>query len=226
MKLLAIDTSTEACSAALAIDDAVTHTRFELAPQQHAELILPMVDQLLREADLRVGELDGLAFGQGPGTFTGVRIAAGIIQGIALGAELPIVPVSSLAALAQGLFSERGQAQVLAAIDARIGEIYWGAYQVDERGILMAVQAQCVGKPDTVPVPVAGRWFGAGTGWDSYGPILRERLGGDRLLGIEPRRYPHAREVAVLGIEAFKAGHGVVQAEYALPAYLRDKVVN
>lgn len=185
-----------------------------------------MLDQLLREADLRVGELDGLAFGQGPGTFTGVRIAAGIIQGIALGAELPIVPVSSLAALAQGLFSERGQARVLAAIDARIGEIYWGAYQVDERGILMAVQAQCVGKPDTVPVPVAGRWFGAGTGWDSYGPILRERLGGDRLLGIEPRRYPHAREVAVLGIEAFKAGHGVVQAEYALPAYLRDKVVD
>ena len=185
-----------------------------------------MVDYLLREADLRVGELDGLAFGQGPGTFTGVRIAAGIIQGIALGAELPIVPVSSLAALAQGLFSERGQARVLAAIDARIGEIYWGAYQVDERGILMAIQAQCVGKPDTVPVPVAGRWFGAGTGWDSYGPILRERLGEDRLLGIEPQRYPHAREVAVLGIEAFKAGHGVVQAEYALPAYLRDQVVD
>jgi tRNA threonylcarbamoyladenosine biosynthesis protein TsaB len=225
LKLLAIDTSTEACSAALAIDNAVTHTRFELAPQRHAELILPMVDHLLREADLRVAELDGLAFGQGPGTFTGVRIAAGIIQGIALGAELPIVPVSSLAALAQGLFSERGQARVLAAIDARIGEIYWGAYQVDERGILMAVQAQCVGKPDTVPMPVAGRWFGAGTGWDSYGPILRERLGGDRLLGIEPRRYPHAREVAVLGIEAFKAGHGI-QAEYALPAYLRDQVVD
>jgi tRNA threonylcarbamoyladenosine biosynthesis protein TsaB len=225
LKLLAIDTSTEACSAALAIDNAI-YTRFELAPQRHAELILPMVDQLLREADLRVGELDGLAFGQGPGTFTGVRIAAGITQGIALGAELPIVPVSSLAALAQGLFSERGQAKVLAAIDARIGEIYWGAYQVDERGILMAVQAQCVGKPDTVPVPVAGQWFGAGTGWDSYGPILRERLGGDRLLGIEPRRYPHAREVAVLGIEAFKAGHGVVQAEYALPAYLRDQVVD
>jgi tRNA threonylcarbamoyladenosine biosynthesis protein TsaB len=225
LKLLAIDTSTEACSAALAVDNAVTHTRFELAPQRHAELILPMVDHLLREADLRVGELDGLAFGQGPGTFTGVRIAAGIIQGIALGAELPIVPVSSLAALAQGLFSERGQARVLAAIDARIGEIYWGAYQVDERGILMAVQAQCVGKPDTVPVPVAGRWFGAGTGWDSYGPILRKRLGGDRLLGIEPRHYPHAREVAILGIEAFKAGHGI-QAEYALPAYLRDKVVD
>ena len=225
MKLLAIDTSTEACSAALAIDNTVTHTRFELAPQRHAELILPMVDQLLREADLRVDELDGLAFGQGPGTFTGVRIAAGIIQGIALGAKLPIVPVSSLAALAQGLFSERGQAKVLAAIDARIGEIYWGAYQVDERGILMAIQAQCVGKADTVPVPVAGRWFGAGTGWDSYGPILRERLG-DRLLGIEPQRYPHAREVAVLGIEAFKAGHGVVQAEYALPAYLRDQVVD
>jgi tRNA threonylcarbamoyladenosine biosynthesis protein TsaB len=225
LKLLAIDTSTEACSAALAIDNAVTNTRFELAPQRHAELILPMVDQLLREADLRVDELDGLAFGQGPGTFTGVRIAAGIIQGIALGAELPIVPVSSLAALAQGLFSERGQARVLAAIDARIGEIYWGAYQVDERGILMAVQSQCVGKPDTVPVPVAGRWFGAGTGWDSYGPILRERLG-DRLLGIEPQRYPHAREVAVLGIEAFKAGHGVVQAEYALPTYLRNQVVD
>jgi tRNA threonylcarbamoyladenosine biosynthesis protein TsaB len=223
LKLLAIDASTEACSAALALDRTIL-SRFELAPRRHAELILPMVDQLLAEAGMSVHALDGLAFGCGPGAFTGIRIAAGVIQGIALGADLPVAPISSLAALAQGIFSEAGQAHVLAAIDARMGEVYWGAYQAEAQGILRPIQPECVCRPALAPLPSHGRWFGVGTGWGIYGDTLGARLG-DRLLGRAPDRYPQAREVAILGLEAFTQGH-VVAAEQALPVYLRDKVVD
>src|SRR3569833_3307602 len=133
MKLLAIDTATEACSAALYLDGAV-NKRYVLAPREHALLILPMIDELLRDANLSPLELDAVAFGRGPGAFTGLRIAAGVAQGIAYGADLPVVPVSSLAALAQGCYRERGVTRVLATIDARIGEVYWGAYRLGSDG--------------------------------------------------------------------------------------------
>lgn len=223
LKLLAIDTSTEACSAALVIDRAIL-TKFELAPRRHAQLILPMVDQLLGEAGLSVRELEGLAFGRGPGSFTGIRIAASLIQGIALGADLPVAPISSLAALAQGIFSATQQPHVLVAIDARIGEVYWGAYQADDHGIMRPVQSECVCSPASAPLPTHARWFGGGTGWGIYADLLGQRLGG-RLLGVAPDCYPHAREVAILGIDAFSRG-SVVEAEQALPVYLREKVVD
>jgi tRNA threonylcarbamoyladenosine biosynthesis protein TsaB len=223
LKLLAIDTSTEACSAALAIEHTIL-TRFELAPRRHTELLLPMVDQLLGEAALSVHELEGLAFGRGPGSFTGVRIATGVIQGIALGTDLLVAPISSLAALAQGVFSKTGQPQVLAAIDARINEVYWGAYQADEQGIMRASQPECLCSPTAAPLPAHGRWFGGGTGWGIYADLLGPRLG-DRLLGVAPDCYPHAREVAILGLDAFNCG-SVVEAGQALPVYLREKVVD
>jgi tRNA threonylcarbamoyladenosine biosynthesis protein TsaB len=221
MKLLAIDTSTEACSAALYIDGEVA-TRYQLAPREHARLILPMIDGLLSEAGVSLVGLDALAFGRGPGSFTGVRIATGVIQGLAYGAGLPVVPVSSLAALAEGVRRERQQTQVLAAVDARIGEVYWGAYQVDERDQMVVVGAEQVCPPQAVPGPATGLWFGAGSGWAAYTDTLKTQVGA-RLGGFDGHCYPQAADVARLAITALVAGEAV-DANQALPVYLRNKV--
>ncbi|MGB5065729.1 MAG: tRNA (adenosine(37)-N6)-threonylcarbamoyltransferase complex dimerization subunit type 1 TsaB, partial [Candidatus Competibacter sp.] len=129
MKLLALDTATDACSAAVWVD-GVVHERYELAPRRHAALILPMIEAVLAEAGLRPAQLDAVAFGRGPGAFTGVRIAVGIAQGIAFAADLPVVPVSTLAALALGVGRETGHARLAVALDARMSEVYWGTYVV------------------------------------------------------------------------------------------------
>ena len=164
MKLLAIDTSTEACSAAVLIDGEIRE-RYRLAPREHTHLILPMIDELLRESDLKVGGLDAVAFGRGPGAFTGLRIAAGVVQGIAFGADLPVVPVSSLAALAQGGYRETGACRVLAAIDARIQEVYWAACEFDDAGQLQMIGDEVVCSPEQVPIPGGDDWHGVGSGW-------------------------------------------------------------
>lgn len=220
VKLLAIDTSEDACSAALLIDDAVTE-RFELAPRRHSELILPMMEALLVDAGLGLGELDALAFARGPGSFTGVRIAASIIQGSALGAGLPVVPVSSLQALAQGGRRECGAAGVLAALDARMHEVYWGAYRVDTGGIMRAVIEEAVYAPSRVAVPDGDGWIAVGSGWRSYA----ESLGACCVVGpgIRGDALVHAQDVAVLGRALFDEGQ-TVTAEQALPVYLRDEV--
>lgn len=222
MKLLAFDTATEACSAALLVDGEVRE-RHEIAPRRHAELLLPMLESLLAEAGLTLSQMDALAFGRGPGAFTGLRIAAGVAQGIALGAELPVVPVSTLAALAQGCHRERGADQVLAGIDARMGEVYWGACRLGGQGVMEAAGEECVCPPQAVPMPPPGTWTGFGTAWRAHGERLARRLG-DRLAGYEGERYPQARDIAVLGARAYQAG-GAVDAGRALPVYLRDKVV-
>jgi len=129
MKLLALDTATDACSAAVWVD-GVVHERYELAPRRHAALILPMIEAVLAEVGLRPAQLDAVAFGRGPGAFTGVRIAVGIAQGIAFAADLPVVPVSTLAAVALGVGRETGYARLAVALDARMSEVYWGTYAV------------------------------------------------------------------------------------------------
>ena len=142
MKILALDTATEACSAALLSGDGSVYERHDIAPRRHAELILPMVDGILTEAGLGLNDLDAIAFGRGPGAFTGVRIAAGVTQGLALGAGLPVIPVSSLAALAQPALGKA--AIVLPAIDARMGEVYWAAYESDQDGLVTALAGEQV----------------------------------------------------------------------------------
>lgn len=221
MKLLAIETASEACSAALYLDGALSE-RYALAPREHARLILPMVDELLREADLSPSVLDAVAFGRGPGAFTGLRIAAGVAQGIAFGADLPVVAVSSLAALAQGLYRERGAARVLAAIDARIGEVYWGKYEADAAGLMILRGEERVVPPGEVSLPEGGDWYGVGSAWGIYGDSLRTRLSG-RLATIDAARYPRASDVAVLAAAAYRRGEAV-SAELAAPVYLRDEV--
>lgn len=221
MNILALDTSTEACSAALAMGDTISE-RFEIAPRGHSQLILPMLHALLQEAGITLSAIDAIAFGCGPGAFTGLRIAAGIAQGVAFGASLPVIPVSSLAALAQGATTKTGAKKILAAIDARMGEVYWGAYQCADNGLVELHGCEGVYAPEQIPLPEGEKWFGAGSGWETYGTDLQTRLS-NLLTGYESDHYPHAADVARLGMESFKQGI-TVSAELALPVYLRNEV--
>lgn len=220
MKLLAIETATEACSAALLLDGDI-RLRHTVEPRRHAELILTMTEQLLAEASLGLRDLDGIAFGRGPGAFTGVRIAVGVVQGLAFGADLPVVPVSTLQALAQGALRETGHARVLAAIDARMGEVYWGAFIAGEDGLLVPAGEEGVFPPEAVPIPDSGEWFGTGTGWAAHGEALKRRL--QREVPFEGERLPSAWDVALLAAPRLRRGEGLAP-EQALPVYLRDQV--
>lgn len=219
MNLLAIDTSTEACSAALHVDDA-TMALYELAPRRHAELILPMVDQLLTEAEITLADLDAIAFGRGPGSFTGVRIATGVAQGLAFAAALPLIPISSLAALAQ---AAAGKAEYIAAIiDARMGEVYYGLYRGNDAGIMSEMQADQVLAPGQIRVNNIPGCFGVGSGWAAYGETLVKAFG-KHLTGFAAERYPDARHMVPLALQAFR--HGELESpEDAAPVYLRNKV--
>ena len=217
--LLAIDTATESCSAALLCGDGLIE-RSELAPRRHAELILPMIESLLAEAGISRRQLDGIAVGRGPGAFTGVRLAISVAQGLALGLDIPVVPVSSLAALA--LDAPADDAAVLAVIDARMGEVYAGAFRRSADGLVEAIADETVGLASALILPQSIQWYVVGSGWDAYRDALAARL------PAPPRwadgaRYPQARAVARLAAPQFAAGRGVAP-EFALPVYLRDKV--
>ena len=232
MKLLAVETSTEACSAALYID-GIVNERFELTPKEHTRLILPMIDSLMADAGLKPQQLDALAFGCGPGSFTGVRIATGVIQGIAFGADLPVVPVSTLAAIAQDFFDnnkaqgERLKAELatfnvaFTAMDARMGEIFWGVYQRDEQGFAELIGKESVTPAADVEFPdLIG--VGVGSGWGVYSQELMTRLAG-RVSYCEIDNLPRAGAIARLGARGFEQGLAVA-VEQAMPVYLRDKV--
>jgi tRNA threonylcarbamoyladenosine biosynthesis protein TsaB len=216
VKLLALDTSTEACTVALLIDGRILE-RFELG-MRHAERILSLVDEVLAEGGVSLGSLDALAFGRGPGSFTGLRIGAGVVQGLAFGTDRPVVPVSSLAALAQG---QRGD-RILAAFDARMQQVYWGAYVRTPEGMVELSGEECVVAPDAVPLPPGQDWCGAGSGWDVYHAVLTTRLAG-QLAGWTPKAFPRAGDVARLALPLFASGRAV-RAEEAVPVYIRDEV--
>jgi tRNA threonylcarbamoyladenosine biosynthesis protein TsaB len=221
MKLIALETSTEACSAALLLDGEAAE-RYQIAPQQHNKLILPMIESLLAEAGLKLTDMDALAFGRGPGSFTGVRIATGVVQGLALGADLPVAPVSTLAAMAQEAFAETAWDFAFPCIDARMDEVYWGVYRRNACGLAELDGEEAVTDAGAVVFPDAATGLGIGSGFGTYETVLRERLGG-RVAGIAPDRFPRAAWIAKLGAEVFRQG-GCVIAEEAQPVYLRDKV--
>lgn len=221
MKLLALETATEACSAALYLDGEISE-RYQIAPRQHTALILPMVDELLAEAGLSPRQLDAIAFGCGPGAFTGVRIATGVVQGVAFAADLPVVPISTLATLAQGARREFGWMRVAAAIDARMAEVYWGAFEDDGAGIMHPVAEEQVVAPGQVPSLEGSDWYGIGSGWQSYANELSACQDGN-LISTNGAYYPHAQDVATLAVAAYGRGE-TVPAEKALPHYLRDNV--
>lgn len=221
MKILALETATEACSAAV-LSDGTLVERYQIAPREHNRLILPMIGEVLAECNLSLGQLDAIAFGRGPGSFTGVRIAAGVAQGLALGLDLPVLPVSTLAALSLDAMLTESVDRAFACIDARMHEVYWGVYERLADGDLQVLGVETVCPPESIPVTAVTTGVGIGSGWATYPDLLRERIGGG-LAGVLPDRFPRAAVLARLGAVAFLKGGGL-PPEQAQPVYLRDNV--
>jgi tRNA threonylcarbamoyladenosine biosynthesis protein TsaB len=213
MRVLAFDTSTEWCSVAVG-DGARWHAHDERAGQSHSERLLPMIRAVLADAGWGLSDLDGIAFGAGPGSFTGVRIGCGVAQGLALGSDLPVVPVPTLAAIA----AASGRARVLACLDARMREVYVAAY-VRRQGIWTEVAAPAVMAPAAVTLPGDGGWFGAGGGYAAY-PDLGPRL---CLVAVDSTIRPGAAAIGELALPSLLAGNGVPAGD-ALPLYVRHRV--
>lgn len=235
MKILALDTSTDYCSVALWLDGA-TSVRETRAGQSHSSIVLGLIDEVLQEQRVQLRELDAIAYGEGPGSFTGLRIACGVVQGLAFGGDLPVVGVGTLLAMAHGSGAER----VVCCVDARVHEIYHAAYcrvaatSEGTKGnqsfpsvtfhpsLWEEVRSPSVCAPGAAPELEGGGWLGCGNGFAVYREALEGRYGG-QLAAIEPERYPHAREIAALAVPLVESGH-TGGAESAAPLYLRDKV--
>jgi tRNA threonylcarbamoyladenosine biosynthesis protein TsaB len=239
-KILAIETSTEVCSVALTYDDNVTEL-FETVQRQHAHVILTMIETLLAKFNLSLEQLDAIAFGCGPGSFTGLRVAASVVQALAFAAELPVIPVSSLQTCAQSAHSELAAEKVLLAVDARMQDIYWGAYRLDEQGLMQAIFPDTLCKPEAAKCPdeskdlsslpqtrerarvrapeEAPHWTAVGNAWEIYQKELSSSCSNcvDR---IEPNIIPHAKDLLKLAIALLQQGKWL-PAEEALPVYLR-----
>lgn len=225
MNYLAIDASTEACSVALQFNNQVA-TQYELCPQSHSLHLLPMVDKVLKQLDCQLGDLDGLIFGQGPGSFTGVRIGVGVTQGLAFAADLNVVGVSTLQAMAQLAYSQHQQSQVLALIDARMGEVYCGYYALDENSVMQAQLPDAVLAPQLVRehltpyLSTDQQVYGVGTGWQAYPQHLAALMSNGESPDI---LFPTAQAMLTIGELGFRNGKGVC-AELAQPVYVRDTV--
>lgn len=219
--ILALDTATEACSVALWADGAVLE-RAAVPGRGHAELLLPMVRALLDEAGVTLARLDAVAFGRGPGAFTGVRIAASAAQALAFGLDRAVVPVSDLRALALGAMRQGSAERVLACLDARMAEVYVGAFIADA-GLPRALDAERVVAPAAITLPEVGDWHGAGHGFRAD-PGLADRLGipADR---VAAGLLPAAGDIVRIAAAEFAAGGGLDPAQ-ALPVYLRDDVAH
>ena len=195
MRILAIDTATEACSVAL-WNDGKLCAHFEECPREHTQRILPLVKMILTEGNTSLNNLDALAYGRGPGSFTGVRIGIGIAQGLALGAELPMIGVSTLATMAEGAWRNTGATRVLAAIDARMGEVYWAEYTRDEQGVWHGEESEAVLTPEAAGErmkQLSGEWATVGTGWQGAA-ACRGRYAAHRPSAAGCRQYRGGRE--------------------------------
>ncbi|MFP5424054.1 MAG: tRNA (adenosine(37)-N6)-threonylcarbamoyltransferase complex dimerization subunit type 1 TsaB [Gammaproteobacteria bacterium] len=216
--LLALDTATEACSVALLHNGQVL-SHYEVIPRLHAQRLLPMIKQLLADAEVPLSALDAIAFGRGPGAFTGVRIAIGVVQGLAFALERPVLPVSNLAVLAQRSLREHGAQQVAAAIDARMDEVYWGCYRA-EQGEMRLAGVEAVLPPERACLPgdASGDWFAAGTGWGTFAARIPVAVSGQ-----DAAMLPHAEDLLSLARFAWARGEAL-DADLAQPVYLRDQV--
>ncbi len=216
MKVLALETSTEYCSVALWQDGVLT-CKSESVGQKHSEMLMAMLDAVLKEAGVKLVQVDGIAFGAGPGSFTGVRIACGVTQGLALGAGLPVIGICTLLALAEG----SGKDKVIAALDARMAEVYFAVYEKRD-GVWQTVCAPCLCLPQATPAVQGTGWHGAGSGFAAHGTVLQQRYDG-QLADIDAACVPQATAIAALAAPMFTAGLGLDAAQ-AMPLYLRDKV--
>jgi|SRR5699024_1161322 len=218
MKMLALDASTEALSVAVH-DSAQPQTareHFEIAPRAHATRLLPLAQQLLADQGWSLTQLDGLAFGRGPGAFTGLRIAAGLVQGLAYGVHLPVVPVSTLQALAARTLARHACTHVQVVQDARMGEIYAAEYR-HQSGRVACIGAERVLAPSGLEIFHREGWRHAGNGW----PVVA--TAGAQALPAVAEQWPHAADMAAIGCVALAVGAGVDAAQ-ALPSYVRDEV--
>ncbi len=218
-RLLAVDTATEACSVALGNSGRVVEEHL-YGPREHMQQLLPMIEALLDEAGVSLRDLDAIAFGRGPGSFTGVRIGLGVVQGLAFATQLPLIPVSTLATLAQSAVNDELQPsdRILAAIDARMDEVYWGWFELNAERRVVAVGEERVSPPQLVTPAEAGvDWIGVGSGWRH---ASRLPTGARR---IDAELLPHASALLHLALPLWEQGQ-TVSAEAAVPVYLRDDV--
>jgi len=228
MFILALESTTEACSVALLQDNIITE-QFEIAPRQHTNLLLSMIDNLLSEQRVMKRDLDAIAFCRGPGAFTGLRITAGVAQGLAFGLNIPVIAISSLAAIAQGAYraNQSQQKTYLACLDARKGEVFWGRYLI-EAGFAKSVDTEYVSSVDDISNSLQNnpdkktQWQVIGTGRN-----IVEKLNEPQLIFADlipdTVNYPHAYDVAVLAVREYELGN-TVTAEMAIPVYLRNNV--
>ena len=211
MNILSVEASTESCSAALYTDEHI-FLKQQIAPREHSKLLLNMIDEILKEAKINMPDINAFAYGVGPGSFTGLRIAASIVQGLAFGMNKMVVPVSTLQALAQAAWKRFGMTQVFAALDARMNEIYFGFYELDNDNIMQSVRPDDMSSPSLfagLPLEIVAKtWSGIGAGVETYHELLL---------------YPSALEVAIIASKAFTKDGGVV-AEHAMPIYIRNKI--
>ena len=219
--LLAIDTNTEACSVALMIENEIL-TRFEVVPRQHNQKILPLIDEILSEASICRENIDAIAMAKGPGAFTGVRITAGVVQGMAFGLDKPVIPVSTLAVLSQGAFRMYGESYILPAIDARMDEVYWAGYQVgnQEPKLLIPESVNCPSDCTTPEKILADvDWVGVGTGWKFKDQIPMN------VKAFYPENLPAAEDLVVVAKRLWDQGKAV-SVDGAMPSYLRNQVAS
>lgn len=240
MNYLAIDASTEACSVALQYNDEI-FTRYEICPQSHSIRLLPMIDEVLTDAGCKLTQLDGLIFGRGPGSFTGVRIAVGVAQGLSFSADLPVIGVSTLQAMAQQAYKTMNQSQVIAAIDARMSEVYCCYFELNVvTGLMEEKLAEKVIAPSLLEehlAPFTAKAFAVGSGWDAYPEELNTLRSNTAIQNDADNHtdkntdnnssidilFPTAEAMLVIGQAAFERGDGV-SAEQAQPVYVRDTV--
>lgn len=215
VKLLAIDTATEACSVAVQVEQSV-YACFEVCPQQHSQKIVGMVETVLEQANIKLSDLNGIVFGQGPGSFTGVRIATGIVQGLAFGADLPVLGVSTLATMAQQAVHQQNAVTVVSAIDARMSEVYLGVYE-NVNGLAQLVGQEGVYSPEEAQshIPVDTEFAAVGTGWKAA--LLTAKSNATQIL------YPQAEFMLPLAQHAW-CNNQFVEVDAVQPVYLRDKV--
>uniref|UniRef100_A0A486XSS4 tRNA threonylcarbamoyladenosine biosynthesis protein TsaB n=1 Tax=Rheinheimera sp. BAL341 TaxID=1708203 RepID=A0A486XSS4_9GAMM len=219
LKLLALDTSTEACSVALQTGTEIL-TLDEVCPQQHSKRILPMVQQLLSQTGISLNQLDGIVFGRGPGSFTGVRIGVGVTQGLAFGADVPVYGVSTLAAMAQAAQRLYAAKQVIAGIDARMAEVYIGSF-ILQNGLMQPLSSEVAIKPQDISgFDLSGEVHAVGTGWQTYAEVLLQK---QPAVIADDILYPSAQDMLTLALPAFAAGQ-FIAAELAEPVYVRDDV--
>lgn len=219
MKILAFETATSACSVALSINGEIKET-FQLAPQRHAELILPMIEQLLLEAGIKLNQLDAICIGQGPGSFMGIRIAVGVAQGLAFGADLPVIQISTLQILAQTAYQQTQRPGIIAAWDARMNAIYWGIYQLNHQNIMTCVQADALNAPDELKIPEGTPWLLAGNAWQTYRQPLEKMIS---YLDQNTDIFPRAAAMVPLAKIFYQEGKACNPMEIE-PVYLRNEV--